>query len=154
MYLTRRSFLWGLAVTALGTWWAAAQAALDTLVRPWSKRAFAAEGLDEALQQLYGAHKREASDRIHIEIPDVAEDGAVVPVSVSADLPHVESIVLLAEKNPAPLIAEFILGPEVEAYASTRVKLNADGAVLAVVKSQDRYYEARKQVKVGISGCT
>lgn len=123
------------------------------LNRPWPRLAFAARKLEEAQAHLFGLRKPQESAQITLDIPDLAEDGAVVPVSVFTSLPEVDSIALLAEKNPNPLLAQFLLSPRLEPFVSTHVKLGGSGAVLALVRSKGRVYVARKTVKVTVGGC-
>lgn len=153
MSLSRRRFLFRLLTGALAALVNRAATATAALNYPWPHKAFAAKRQEDVLAQLFGRSKPADSAQIVLDIPDVAEDGAVVPVSVSTTLPDAESITLLAEKNPTPLLAEFLLTQDVEPFASTHVKLAATGTVLAVVRAQGRHYTARKLVKVTLGGC-
>jgi sulfur-oxidizing protein SoxY len=100
-----------------------------------------------------GEASNTASDAIKIKAPDIAENGAVVPVSVSTDMAGVESIALLAEGNNTPLVATFMLGEGAVADVSTRIKMGKTSDVIAVVKSGGKLHSARKSVKVTIGGC-
>ena len=73
----------------------------------WPTSAFDAENVDDALNALYGTTEGESSDAISFKAPDIAENGAVVPISIIADLPNVEHVALLVQNNPAPLAATF-----------------------------------------------
>lgn len=152
--LSRRRFLLGLLA---GGWAMLAgrivQAGPAVLNRPWPLKAFAAKKSAEAQALLFGKNKMTESAQIVLDIPDVAEDGAVVPVSVSTTLPNVERIALLSESNPTPLLAEYLLTPNLEAYVATHVKLAASGAVMAIVHTPDGTFIARKKVKVMVGGC-
>lgn len=119
----------------------------------WPKDAFEAKSVGDALKGIVGTDLAPASDAIKIEAPDIAENGAVVPVKVSADMGNVESISIIAEKNQTPLIASFTLGDGAEAFVSTRIKMGQTGNVIAVVKAGGNVYSARKEVKVTIGGC-
>jgi sulfur-oxidizing protein SoxY len=114
--------------------------------------AFEAKEDATALSAAVGAGSYEFSDKIEIRAPDIAENGAVVPVSVSSSLPDVESISLLAQANATPLVASFNLHGS-QAFISTRIKMGKTGNVLAVVKSGGRLYAAEREVKVTIGGC-
>jgi sulfur-oxidizing protein SoxY len=119
----------------------------------WSDSAFQATTSSEALKALLGSDSMEDSAAIKIKAPDIAENGAVVPVSVTAELEGVESISILAEKNSTPLTASFDLGPGTEPYVSTRIKMGKTANVVAVVKAGGKLYTAEKEVKVTIGGC-
>jgi sulfur-oxidizing protein SoxY len=93
------------------------------------------------------------SDKIKIKAPDIAENGAVVPVSVTTSIDGVSSISLFADKNALPLTANFELGPGTEGYVSTRIKMGKTANVIAVVKAGDKLFSSSKEVKVTIGGC-
>ncbi|MEE9343551.1 MAG: thiosulfate oxidation carrier protein SoxY [Gammaproteobacteria bacterium] len=119
----------------------------------WPNTAFEAKGLDAALTAVAGSKSATASDKIKIKAPDIAENGAVVPVTVSSSLDGIESISILAEQNATPLTASFNLGKGAEGYVSTRIKMGKTSNVLSVVKANGKLYSASKEVKVTIGGC-
>jgi len=90
---------------------------------------------------------------VKIKAPDIAENGAVVPITVSSTLPDIESISIIAAKNPSPLAASFQLSSMSEGYVSTRIKMGKTSNVIAVVKSGGKLYSATQEVKVTIGGC-
>jgi sulfur-oxidizing protein SoxY len=152
--MKRRTLLKG--SVAAGAVAAAAGAGLLTprlVLAAWPSKAFEAEKVDVALDDLLGGHDMESSDKISIRAPDIAENGAVVPVSVTAEYPKAESISIVAEKNPTPLVASFKLGADTEPFVSTRIKMGKTSNVLAVVKADGKMYSASKEVKVTIGGC-
>ena len=152
--MKRRIFLKGsLATGAIGM---AASAGLLTpraSLAAWSKDAFDAKDVNSALSGLFGSSELVGSDKIKIKAPDIAENGAVVPVSVTTDISGAESISILAEKNGTPLTANFILGPGAQGYVSTRIKMGKTSSVIAVVKADGKLYSTGKEVKVTIGGC-
>jgi len=152
--MKRRIFLQGsLAAGVLG---AAATAGLlvpRRVLAAWPEKAFDAKQVDEALTALMGSTASQASDKIDIKAPDIAENGAVVPVAVTVDLPGVTSISIIAEKNPSPLVASFELASGTEAYVATRIKMGKTSNVIALVKANGKLYSAKKEVKVTIGGC-
>ena len=81
------------------------------------------------------------------------ENGAVVPVTITASMAGVESIALLAAKNASPLTSSYMLGKGAEGYVSTRVKMGKTSDVIAVVKAGGKVYTNKKEVKVTIGGC-
>lgn len=94
-----------------------------------------------------------ATDRILLDAPDVAENGAIVPITVETSLPDAHSVAVFVEKNPVPLAARFQFQPELDAYVSLRIKMNESSDVVAVVNSGGTFYAARKMVRVVIGGC-
>jgi sulfur-oxidizing protein SoxY len=118
----------------------------------WPKAAFETEELSSAIKSLYGSDGTE-SDKINLKAPDIAENGAVVPISVSTDLPNVDNISIYVEGNPNPLSATFELNENSVADVSTRIKMGKTSNVVAVVKSDGKVYTTRKEVKVTIGGC-
>ncbi len=118
----------------------------------WPKDAFTAVDFDSAISNLYGATATD-SDAVKLKAPDIAENGAVVPISVSTDLADVESISIYVEGNPNPLSASFELTKYTEANVSTRIKMGKTSNVIAAVKAGGKVYTTRQEVKVTIGGC-
>ena len=120
----------------------------------WNAAAFQSKDIATALTGLLGSDSAEVSDRIKIKAPDIAENGAVVPVTVETDLEGVTSITLIAAKNQMPLIASFeFVDPSVIPFVSTRIKMAETADVIAVVKAGGTLYKNAKNVKVTIGGC-
>ncbi|NOR52262.1 MAG: thiosulfate oxidation carrier protein SoxY [Gammaproteobacteria bacterium] len=120
----------------------------------WPKAAFEAKGLYEAMKGISGTDTATGSADIIIKAPDIAENGAVVPIKIDArKISGVTSIAILAEKNPTPLIANFKLGKSTQAFVSTRIKMGKTSNVIAVVSAGSKVTSARKEVKVTIGGC-
>jgi len=118
----------------------------------WNQAAFSGKTLREALQAL-GAQNPAASGAVLIKVPEIAENGAVVPVAVESRLPGTQSITLLIEKNPLPLAASFEIPAGTEPNVSTRVKMGESSDVYALVKADGKFYFAKKEVKITIGGC-
>jgi len=119
------------------------------LLADWPAERFGAKDVKSALGQI----ETKSSTDIAVKAPDIAENGAVVPVTVESSLPNVESISILVQENPRPLSAVFILGPEVQPNISTRIKMAKTSNIIAMVKSGDKRFTAEKEVKVTIGGC-
>ena len=115
--------------------------------------AFDSTSGDDALAELYGTSDTVETDRITIRAPDIAENGAIVPVTVKFDIEHAESVAIISERNPAPLAASFALTEHSGGLVSTRIKMSETSPVHAVVKAGDTVYRATKEVKVTIGGC-
>ncbi len=147
MQLHRRVFLSGaVAVSAL-------LALPRALLAAFPAKAFDAKDADEALTELLGSAEHTPSDQITLTAPDIAENGAVVPISVATTIAGAEAISVLVEQNPQPLVASFDLTPGVAADVSTRIKMGKTSNVIAVVKANGKLYSTSKEVKVTIGGC-
>ena len=120
----------------------------------WPTSAFDAESMDDALNALYGTTDAESSDAISFKAPDIAENGAVVPISISVDMPNVEHVALLVENNPSPLAATFEIPTPGPTTVGTRIKMGKTSPLIAMVKADGKLYKAvSKDVKVTIGGC-
>ena len=115
--------------------------------------AFQARNADDVLRELFGDAPIQVSDAITLKVPDIAENGAVVPVSVSTELEGVQSISILIDENPNPLSASFSISPNAFADISTRVKMGKSSPVRAVVRTSNGIFTTSKEVKVTIGGC-
>ncbi|MCX7627197.1 MAG: thiosulfate oxidation carrier protein SoxY [Methylophilaceae bacterium] len=129
-----------------------AVAPFRALAAVWNRLAFESNSVDVALQGL-GAGPVVPSSDIVLVAPDFAENGAVVQIEVESRIPGTEAIAILAEKNPTPLLANFVFAAGAEPYVLVRVKLAESGEVKAVVKAGGKYYGVAKMVEVAIGGC-
>lgn len=143
----------GLGATALGVAVGAGLLTPKAVLAAWPKAAFEAKQLPDALKALAGTDATTESAEIKIKAPDIAENGAVVPITISTTLAGASSIALIASENPVPLVASFELGEGTEGFASTRIKMGKSGDVVAVVNAGGALYSAKKGVKVTIGGC-
>ncbi|MFA5626627.1 MAG: thiosulfate oxidation carrier protein SoxY [Thiohalomonadaceae bacterium] len=119
----------------------------------WPKASFQTQDFAESLKGLFNTDKTTASNDIELKAPDIAENGAVVPVTINSSLKDVEAITILIEGNPTPLAAVFNLGPSAISSVSTRVKVGKTSNIAAVVKAGGALYISRKEVKVTVGGC-
>jgi sulfur-oxidizing protein SoxY len=124
----------------------------EALAAAWNKTGFESKAVADALKSLGAVSPTESKDII-ITAPDIAENGAVVPVAVTSKIPHTQSIAIIAEKNPFPLSSTYDLSSGGEAYVSIRIKLGETSNVRAVIKADGKFYTAVKEVKVTIGGC-
>lgn len=113
--------------------------------------ALEAKTMADALKML-GGTAADSKD-VSITSPDIAENGAVVPISVTSKVPKTQEIHILVEKNPAPLTASFTIPEGTEPFVSTRVKMGQSTNVYAVVKADGKLYSAVKETKVTLGGC-
>ena len=118
----------------------------------WNKTGFESKALADVMKSL-GASGATESKEIVITAPDIAENGAVVPIAVTSRLPKTQQISIVAEKNPFPLAATFDIAGGGEGYVSARIKMGQTSDVWAVVKADGRYYVAKKEVKITVGGC-
>ena len=118
----------------------------------WNKAAFDAKNINDVLKAMGGSAPEKSSD-ITITAPDIAENGAVVPIAVASKLANTQSISILVEKNPSSLAAEFDILPGTEPNVGTRVKMGQSSNVHALVKAGGKYYVATKEIKVTLGGC-
>jgi sulfur-oxidizing protein SoxY len=151
--MNRRTLLKrSLAVSAIGVAASAGLLAPGQVLAAYPKAAFQAKDSSSALNDMLGSSNSSESGDIKIKAPDIAENGSVVPVTVSSGISGVESITLLAEANANPLLGSFDLS-NAEPYISTRIKMGKTGNVVAVVKAGGKLYSSKKEVKVTIGGC-
>lgn len=155
MKQTRRTFLKGAG--AASTVAVAIGAGLlkpsGVLAAEWNKSAFDAKTPADALKGIGAAGNPADSKDILIKAPDIAENGAVVPVEITSRIPGTQSISILAAANAQPLVADFDLANGAEGYVSTRIKMGKTSSVQAVVQAGGKFYSAAKEVKVTIGGC-
>ncbi len=119
----------------------------------WNKAAFEAKSMDETMKAFGGSAPAQSKDIAFVSTPDIAENGAVVPIGVTSTIPKTERIAILVEKNPNMLAASFDLPAGTEPAVTTRVKMGQSSNVYALVKADGKYYVAQKEVKVTLGGC-
>jgi len=153
--MQRRSFLKGsLAGSAIAVALGAGLLQPRTvLAAAWPKSAFKAKTAQDAMSRMYGSAESTPSSDITIKAPDIAENGAVVPVAISTSLSNVTSIGIIAEKNPMPMSANFEMAPNAKGYISARIKMGKTSSIIAIVVAGGKTYSTRKEVKVTIGGC-
>jgi len=122
------------------------------LAADWNHKAFAANNVKDALDAL-GASNAVNSVDIVMTAPEIAENGAVVPIAAVSKIPGTESISILIAKNPTALAASFDIPSGTEPAVSTRVKLAQSTDVHILVKAQGKYYITTNEVKVTNGGC-
>ena len=119
----------------------------------WNKAAFETHNMAETMKALGGGEPAQSRDIVFFQTPDIAENGAVVPIGISSNIPRTESIAILIEKNPNMLAANFDIPTGTDPTISTRVKMNQTSNIYALVKADGKYYVAAKEVKVTLGGC-
>ena len=147
--MKRRTFLRG--SMAAGVAAAAAGAGLlapRAVLAAYPKNQFSAKSVDDALGGSF-----EHSDDIKIKAPDIAENGAVVPVRVTTGIAGASAISILAAENGTPMTSKFVLGEGAVGSVSTRIKMGKTSDIIAVVEAGGKMYANKKEVKVTIGGC-
>jgi sulfur-oxidizing protein SoxY len=114
--------------------------------------AFKQKGEAEAIKSLYGK-TAEKSDKVKLDAPEIAENGAVVPISVSSTLADVTSISILVAENPNPLAASYKIPAGTIPSVANRLKMAKTSNVTAIVEAGGKLYSATKEVKVTVGGC-
>jgi sulfur-oxidizing protein SoxY len=114
--------------------------------------AFRQKDGNEAIKLLYG-RSAEPSDKIKLDAPEIAENGAVVPVSVSTALAEVTTISFVVPENPNPLAAYYRIPPGTMPNVANRLKMAKTSNVIVIVEAGGKLYSAARQVKVTIGGC-
>jgi sulfur-oxidizing protein SoxY len=144
---SRRGFLKTLGLGAVfgGVWRTGRSAAPKAAEPPGDLRKALAEALDGRPWTL--------SDAVRLEVPQLAENGAIVPITAESTLPDTTRILIFGEKNPGPLLAAFRFEPGADGWVSLRVKLNDSGRVLAIAEAGGKFYGTEKKVRVMVGGC-
>ena len=148
MKVQRRGFV----VAALGLVVAGLVKPVAALAAAWNKEAFSQKNAPGALKSL-GTASTEASGGIAIEAPQIAENGAVVPIEVTSTIPGTTSIAVLVDKNPYPLVAKFDFAEGALPYLKINTKMAETSEVRAVAMAGGKHYQATKEIKVTIGGC-
>jgi sulfur-oxidizing protein SoxY len=117
----------------------------------WNKAAFEGKSLDEVFKIL-GAGSPDKSGAITLNAPDIAENGAVVPVGITTTL-KAEQLAILVEKNPSTLAAQFFIPAGTEPFVTSRIKMGQTSNVYGLVKADGKWSMAVKEVKVTLGGC-
>ena len=124
----------------------------EALAQEWNKAAFSTKSVADTVKALGGGGSTESRD-IQITAPDIAENGAVVPISIESRLARTQAIAIMIEKNPNTLSANFEIPEGTDPFVTTRVKMGETSNVYALVKADGKYYHAVKEIKVTIGGC-
>jgi sulfur-oxidizing protein SoxY len=125
----------------------------DAAAEGWNTGAFESHSLDDTAKALGGSAPAQSKDIVFVATPDIAENGAVVPIGITSNIPKTESIAILIEKNPNMLSAVFDIPAGTDPALSTRVKMAQTSNVYALVKADGKYYVASKEIKVTLGGC-
>lgn len=153
--LPRRVILQGVASVALvglGRIAFGAAPAFAAANDKYPEEAFKQKSSDDAIKLLYGK-SAEQSDKIKLDAPEIAENGAVVPIAVSSTLPDVTSIAFLVAENPNALVAAYKIPAGTMPSVANRIKMARTSNVIVVVEAGGKLYSTSKEVKVTVGGC-
>jgi len=118
----------------------------------WNKEAFQAKTAADALKNLGIASSAESKD-VLIDAPQIAENGAVVPIEITSNVPNTKSIAIVIDKNPFPLAAKFDFSEGAAPYVKVNVKLGESSFVRVLAEAGGKFYSASREIKVTIGGC-
>ncbi len=149
--LQRRIFLkqsakWAIAATASFIGATTGHAA-------WIAEHFASGKVDDTLARLFNNKAISHTDQISLSLPEVAEDGAVVPITISSELDNIDRLYILVEKNPTPLAAEFELSSNAMVYLTARIKMAESCNVVVIARQGEQLLKLQKWVTVTHGGC-
>jgi sulfur-oxidizing protein SoxY len=153
--VTRRLILQGVGVIALAGLGGMAfsfPSALAAANDKYPEDAFKQKGGADAIKSLYGK-TAEVSDKVKLDAPEIAENGAVVPISLTTTLADVTSISFLVSENPNALAASYRIPEGTLPAVSNRLKMAKTSNVIAIVEAGGKLYSATKEVKVTVGGC-
>jgi sulfur-oxidizing protein SoxY len=152
---TRRLLLKGAATVALiglGNLAFSLAPAFAAANDKYPEDAFKQKSSADAIKALYGK-TAEPSDKVKMDAPEIAENGAVVPISVSSTLPDVTSISILVAENPNALAASYQIPAGTLPSVANRLKMAQTTNVIAIVEAGGKLYSTSKEVKVTVGGC-
>jgi sulfur-oxidizing protein SoxY len=149
---SRRLLLQGAGSVALIGLGFGSMPALAAANDKYPEDAFKQKGDADAIKALYGK-TAEASDKVKLDAPEIAENGAVVPIAVATTLTDVTSIAFLASENPNALAAFYVISEGTVPAVANRLKMAKTCKVIAIVESGGKLYSATKEVKVTVGGC-
>lgn len=153
--LSRRVILQGVASVALvglGKIALGAAPALAAANDKYPEEAFKQKSVDDSIKLLYGK-TAEKSDKVKLDAPEIAENGAVVPIAASSTLEGVTSISFLVAENPNALVASYKIPAGTMPSVANRIKMAKTSNVIVVVEAGGKLYSATKEVKVTVGGC-
>ena len=126
--------------------------AANPAMAAWKKEFFETKTIADTLKAMGISATAESAD-VAITSPDIAENGAVVPVGVASKLPKTEMIAVMIEKNPSMMAGFYEFTPAADPDVSMRVKMGQSSDVYALVKADGKFFMAKKEIKVTLGGC-
>jgi len=152
MHQTRRSVIKAGGAAALFAVFGGVLLQPGRALAAWNKGAFEAKNIADAMKSV-GVSNAEESKAIEIRAPEIAENGAVVPIDITSNIPGTTSISVFIEKNPFPYTGTFDFSQGAVPYVHLRVKIGESSPVRVVATAGGKHYTTAKEVKVTIGGC-
>ncbi len=149
MKISRRH---AIKVGSLGAIFTTLSGFAKSVLAEWPAASFDTTEYAEAFSIVTGGVEPQEGD-ITIDAPEIASNGATVPITISTDMENVKTISVLVEHNPRPYISTFFINENIEASISTRVKMRETSDVIAIVETADGKFIAKQSVKVTAGGC-
>lgn len=149
MNLTRRKVLKFSSLSAL---LATLAPAMKASFAEWSEASFGNTEYDASLKAVIGDNATQEGGVV-IDAPEIASNGATVPITISSDLENIKSISVLIENNPRPYISTFYMNDKLAPSVSVRVKMRETSNVVAIVETDSGHFMAKQSVKVTAGGC-
>ncbi len=149
--MNRRSFISSFLKLAISTLTGYLTATSVNAAR--SQEHFAGGDFASRFQQLFAGQTITDTTDIHLELPAIAENGAVVPLTISSELEHIDHIFIWVEKNPTPLAADIQLSKHTLAYVTARIKMAESSNVIVIAKQGERLFRVQQWVDVMLGGC-
>lgn len=125
---------------------------IKTVAAKWNKVAFEAGKVEAAIAAV-GASAAVPSDDILINAPEIAENGAQVPIEIQSNIPDTEAILIFSDKNVQPYVGTFEFRNGAEPFIATRIKMGDTSNLRAYVRARGKYFVRIREVKVTIGGC-
>lgn len=125
---------------------------LKALAAKWNRSAFEAGKVEAAIAAV-GASGAVSSEDILINAPEIAENGAQVPIEIQSNIPETEAILIFSDKNVQPYVGSFEFRNGAEAFIATRIKMGDTSNLRVYVRSRGKYFVRIREVKVTIGGC-
>ncbi len=152
--MNRRIFLKGtLAGSAMAAAVGAGLVTPSRVVAAWPEDAMLSESVEDGLNSLFGDSSMQESGDVEITAPDIAENGAVVPITVETGMDNVEAVSIIVDGAGSPMAGHYELGSKAHPMVSTRIKMGETADVIGVVRANGTNYMARREVKVTVGGC-
>ena len=123
-----------------------------SLLAAWSKDAFGAKSAPDALKTLGVSNPAPSKDLV-IDAPQIAENGAVVPIEITSGIPGTSALLVLIDHNPFPLVAKFDFAEGALPFVKLNVKMGETSDVRVLAEAGGKHYQATKEIKVTIGGC-
>jgi sulfur-oxidizing protein SoxY len=122
------------------------------LAAQWNKAAFEARNVDDALRGMGIASVTETT-QIRLKVPEIAENGSIVPIEIASEIPDTQAIYIVVDKNTQPMVGCFEFGPEAVAFVATRIKMTESSRVRFIVRAGGAFLGTSREIKVTIGGC-